>query len=204
MTQNDLEWRLELEESAQGVDLFEAPGSATLNSEAKETAKDWDSGSGDLDSPGTTNVVGAAVVGEARSKRLSLQAAMAGLEAATASASGADGWLELILEAVGRLRGALSAHVEVTEGEVGLLAEILQRTPRLATEIALIKAEHEELIDTLDKVDLTVRTSMEMDDPDPEPLRRRVMTLLGRLTLHRQRGADLVYDAYNVDIAAGD
>jgi hypothetical protein len=94
--------------------------------------------------------------------------------------------------------------VEVTEGEVGLLAEILQRTPRLATEIALIKAEHEELIDTLDKVDLTVRTSMDMDDPDPEPLRRRVMTLLGRLTLHRQRGADLVYDAYNVDIAAGD
>jgi hypothetical protein len=30
------------------------------------------------------------------------------------------------------------------------------------------------------------------------------MTVLGRLSLHRQRGADLVYEAYNVDIAAGD
>jgi hypothetical protein len=27
-----------------------------------------------------------------------------------------------------------------------------------------------------------------------------VIGLLGRLTIHRQKGADLVYDAYNVDI----
>jgi hypothetical protein len=35
-------------------------------------------------------------------------------------------------------------------------------------------------------------------------VRRQVTTLLGRLTLHRQAGADLVFDAYNVDIGAMD
>jgi hypothetical protein len=35
-------------------------------------------------------------------------------------------------------------------------------------------------------------------------VRRRVIALLGRLAIHRQRGSDLVYEAYNVDITAAD
>jgi hypothetical protein len=35
-------------------------------------------------------------------------------------------------------------------------------------------------------------------------IRRRVVNLIGRLTLHRQAGSDLVFEAYNVDIAASD
>jgi hypothetical protein len=35
-------------------------------------------------------------------------------------------------------------------------------------------------------------------------VRRRVVNLIGRLTLHRQAGSDLVFEAYNVDIAASD
>ncbi|MFV1961561.1 MAG: hypothetical protein ACC658_06980 [Acidimicrobiia bacterium] len=41
MTQNEAEWRLELEESAQGVDLFEAPGAEVQVEDAKEEAIDW-------------------------------------------------------------------------------------------------------------------------------------------------------------------
>ena len=85
-----------------------------------------------------------------------------------------------------------------------LLNQILNEEPRFATEIALIAQEHEGLDESLEKLDLTVKAGLEMEDPEPDSVRRRAMTLLGRLSLHRQRGSDLVYDAYNVDIATGD
>jgi hypothetical protein len=40
MTQNEAEWRLELEESAQGTDLFEAPGGEAQVEDAREDAID--------------------------------------------------------------------------------------------------------------------------------------------------------------------
>ncbi|MEA1903613.1 MAG: hypothetical protein U9N56_08820 [Actinomycetota bacterium] len=197
MTQNDAEWKRELEESAQGTDLFEAPGSAIQNEDARQSAVDWDAGD-----PERTE--GSANVEEARARRHSLQAAMSDLESAVASPSGADGWYEGVSIALDEMRKALAEHVAVTEGPGGLLEEILAEAPRLATEIALTKSEHEELAVTLDKADLTAKGALEMEAPDSEPVRRRVMLFLSRLSLHRQRGADLVYDAYNVDIATGD
>jgi len=41
VTQNEAGWRLELEESAQGTDLFEAPGAEVQVENAKEEAIDW-------------------------------------------------------------------------------------------------------------------------------------------------------------------
>lgn len=183
-----------MEESAQGQDLFEAPGSAIQNEDARQSAVDWDAGSAE----------GQPKVEEARARRHSLQGAMNDLESVLASASGAEGWFESVSEAMDEIRVALVEHVEVTEGPGGLLQQILAEAPRLTTEVALTRAEHDELTLTLDRADLTVKGALEIDAPDPDPVRRRVMTLLGRLSLHRQRGADLVYDAYNVDIATAD
>lgn len=197
MTQNDSDWKRELEESAQGIDLFEAPGADIHNQDARDSAVDWESGSSE-DPQRPSHVE------RARSRRHSLRAAMAGLEATVAAASGADGWFEAVSAAVDELRLALRDHVEVTEGPDGLLNQILNEEPRFATEIALIAQEHEGLDESLEKLDLTVKAGLEMEDPEPDSVRRRAMTLLGRLSLHRQRGSDLVYDAYNVDIATGD
>ena len=63
----------------------------------------------------------------------------------------------------------------------------------------MIETEHEELVDLLDRAEASLEQST-----DPKSIRNRAMALLPRLSMHRQRGADLVYDAYNVDIAAGD
>ncbi len=97
------------------------------------------------------------------------------------------------------MRRALDEHIEVTEGKGGLIEEIRDVAPRLSNEIGLIETEHEELVDLLDKA----QASLEQTN-DPKAIRNRAMSLLPRLFLHRQRGADLVYEAYNVDIAAGD
>lgn len=197
MAQNDAQWTQELEESAQGTDLFEAPGQDMQASEAKDDAEEYTAGASQ-----TSDATGR--VERARKRRHSLKDAMTGLEAVVSSPAGAEGWVDAVGSAMKDLGLALKEHVEVTEGEEGLLEEILNNEPRFAAEVDLIRAEHEELEDALERAFLTLEGTMTVGSKDPEPIRRRVMTVLGRLSLHRQRGADLVYEAYNVDIATGD
>lgn len=194
MTQNEREWRLDLEESAQGTDLFEAPGRDVQTSEARASAVEAAAG----DPEGSSNVE------QVRERRHSLSGAMTELEAVVSSPSGAEGWHDSVAKALADLRVALNEHIVVTEGDDGLLAEILDVAPRFAAEIGLIRAEHEGLDEALERAVLTLEGAVEIGSDDPDAIRRRVMTVLGRLSLHRQRGADLVYDAYNVDIATAD
>lgn len=197
MTQKEAEWRLELEESAQGTDLFEAPGAEVQAEEAREDAVEPIA-----DPLGAGNST--PCVETVRATRHSLGETMNALESAVASPSAAVGWLEAVTVAIDELGEALEEHIFVTEGKNGMLAEILDVAPRLAMEIELIEEEHAGLEESLAQAQLTLRGAMEIGFSDPEPSRSRVMTLLGRLSLHRQRGADLVYEAYNVDIASVD
>jgi hypothetical protein len=85
----------------------------------------------------------------------------------------------------------------ITEGPLGLLAEIVDLAPRLSVETNLIEAEHRSLELALsDLEDVLVGPS--------KSVRRKATVVLGRLALHRQRGAYIVYEAYNIDIATGD
>lgn len=183
-----------MEESAQGTDFFEAPGRDVQTSEAKASAAEFAAGEEAVPSS----------VEQVRHRRHSLSGAMMELERVVSAPSGAEGWYDSVAKALVDLRIALDEHIAVTEGEEGLLAEILDLAPRFASEVGLIRAEHEGLIEALERAVLTVEGAIEIGSDDPDPIRRRVMTVLGRLSLHRQRGADLVYDAYNVDIATAD
>ena len=139
------------------------------------------------------------VVGQ---RRRTLSEAMAGLESAVASASGAYWWRERVEDALADLSDALEAHVKEVEAPSGLLAEILDEAPRLASQVETMKSEHEELKEGVTTLFRTV-TGLP-DGTDKDKIRRKTTSLLGRLTVHRQRGADLIFDAYNVDIAAAD
>ena len=193
MAQQDREWEMELEESAQGTDSFTAPGSDKQVDEAREAAKEWAAGS-DAEVSGSS-----ARVEVARERRHLLGEALHGLERAVAGPSEAEGWFDRVRSALAELRQAIEEHIEATEGPGGLLEEVQDIAPRLSNEIALIVAEHEELIDLLDRAEASLEQST-----DPKSIRNRAMALLPRLSLHRQRGSDLVYEAYNVDIAAAD
>jgi hypothetical protein len=193
MAQQNSEWELELEESAQGTDNFTAPGRAIQSEEARESAKEWSAGS-DAGGIGSSSRVE-----KARVRRHLLGEALRSVERAVARPSEAEQWLDGVTATLAELGRALDEHIEVTEGKGGLLEEIRDVAPRLSGEIQLIEAEHEELIDLLAKAEASLEQST-----DPKAIRNRAMALLPRLSLHRQRGADLVYDAYNVDIAASD
>jgi len=180
------EWLLELEESAQGTDLYEAPGAKAQVDAARE-----DAAGPNLDQPEMD------LVRMARLKRKSLGEAMRALEASISGAAPLAGWTQAVRDSVRDLREAFHEHIVVTEGPQGLLAEIVDLSPRLSGEAGLIKEEHQALEESLRGLESSL-------GDEPEAVRRKATIVLGRLTLHRQRGADIVYEAYNVDIAAGD
>jgi hypothetical protein len=131
-------------------------------------------------------------------RRQDLYDSMRRLESAVAQPSGLAGWRIEIEEALSQLESSLNEHVAETESETGVLADIVDRAPHLAADVASLREEHRELLSACHNA-----LSMAADWSSPA-LRRRANGLLARLAVHRQSGAELLYDAYNVDIAAGD
>ena len=142
-------------------------------------------------------------VQRARGRRQALRSAMMGLEAASAAPVAKDGWFEHLAEALDHLTITFNEHVEMVEGENGLLDEIKEIAPQLQSEMDQMHTEHREIHTRLDSIKTSVKDASATPDASGE-IRHQVRNLLSSLAGHRQRGADLVYDAYNVDISVGD
>jgi hypothetical protein len=136
-------------------------------------------------------------------RRQDLAEAMTALEEAIAGPASITGWLDRVEASLGHLRGALDARIEEVEAPDGLLAEIVAVDPRLAPYAEDLRKDHIDLLGAWVRAEATAR-AVRGGLALPSKVRRRVTTLLGRLTLHRQAGADLVYEAHSVDIAAVD
>lgn len=196
MTNEDALRKYELEESAQGADLFAAPGADLQVEDARDQAEasGWIPEHEPDAWPGN--------VSRAKKHHLTLREAMSELEKVVGRPAGRAEWHGYVEQALSDLGDALEDHIEDAEG--GLLVDVAEEAPRLTTETRLLHREHSVLRRSLNQARTTVRGSKAVEAVDVDAVRRRVMSLLGRLMLHRQRAADLVYDAYNIDIAAGD
>lgn len=197
MTDNDAERMLELEEAAEGIDLYRAPGSALQQEKAEDQAE----ASGWIPESNEPAAAGHPKIRRARRRRVELRQAMFQLETAIARAISAPGWIDSVDSSVRYLRDALEAHVEEVEGLDGLLAEIVRVAPRLASATKEMEKQHRELLASVDRVEHRLVEKIETGETE---LRTTVLALLRGLTMHRQHGADLVYEAYNLDIAASD
>jgi hypothetical protein len=102
-------------------------------------------------------------------------------------------WLAGVQGAAVRLRDTFADHVMVTEGGGGLFDEIMSEAPRLAHHIDLLRQEHREISAEISRVAAT-------SAGDPDEIRKEALVLFSRLAHHRQKGADLLYDAYDVDL----
>jgi hypothetical protein len=111
-------------------------------------------------------------------------------------------WGEGLHAALGRLAAEFALHVEVTEGPGGLHQAILAGDLRLANQVAALAGEHGAI--ALDIAALVTASDAPVTPGDVEGIRERGTRLLGRIVRHRQRGADLVYEAYQTDIGGGD
>lgn len=139
---------------------------------------------------------------QARVQRAGLRSAIGKVERAlSAPATGrTDVWAKEVIAELQDLAGALDRHITVTESPDGLLSDIVEAAPRLAHRVEQAKSDHVQLRDR-------VSTAMEALSGATESVdnaRDRVVELLTGLVRHRHLGADLVYEAYNVDIEAAD
>jgi hypothetical protein len=142
-------------------------------------------------------------LGEARKRRQTLHDAIVQLEMAISSpAAGrvADWGGQVTKDMVG-VRDAFDQHIIVTERPGGLYEEIMDRAPRLAGTVKRLQDEHPAIEESVAK--LLARLEAGEVDTESWPLDRArddLQRLIGAVVRHRQKGADLVWEAYNVDI----
>ncbi len=139
-----------------------------------------------------------------RLRRAGLKSAMSGLEIALAAPAPGriDEWTAGVREALGVVQDVWTRHVVETEAPGAFLDELVEAAPRLATPAARLRDEHSEILTIL----IEVEDDLAPGDGGEEwaqRLRAMLTSLLVALARHRQRGADLVYKAYAVDIGGG-
>lgn len=142
-----------------------------------------------------------ALLKEIRRRRSELRESMSALELAMsgpAPAGRTAPWVERVHAALLELSGDLRQHVAVTEGSDGLYQDLLRTAPRLTGPVGSLTEDHAVINDRLEEVLALVDTPS--DTADVEQVRALGTALLGRIVRHRQRGADLVYEAYEVDV----
>jgi hypothetical protein len=132
----------------------------------------------------------------ARRKRAELMQAIQDFEQAVAAPAGEAGWREQVRGRLAALRDQLADHVVVTEGPDGLYAELLEHAPRLDRPVAGLVAEHRALQGRAD----SLAGWLHRPGREVERVRQHASELLAALARHRQRGADLVYEAYATDL----
>ncbi len=138
----------------------------------------------------------------AKRRRATLHDALVHLEHATSSpaAGRVPEWTDQVLKETVAMRDAFDQHVIVTEKPGGLYEEIMERAPRLAGKIRRLQDEHPPMAEAISEM-LTKLEAGGIDDTWPlDDARDDLQRLLGRVVRHRQHGADLVWEAYNVDI----
>lgn len=139
------------------------------------------------------------IAGAAR-RRTALEQAMQHVEHAAAAASGRSDWSDDLTSNVTELAEALNRHIVEVESPSGLLDQIVDKAPRLQRAAEETKQHHVVLTDMIDTLLEMITSARKSGDPPVGTIRSTIVELLNELTRHRQDGADLIYEAYDVDI----
>ena len=134
-------------------------------------------------------------------RREELYDVMVRLEHALAAPSGSDlaEWRTELLMKCDEFRVVLEDHIVGTEGQDGLFSEIASQSPRLISRVDRLRLEHQHLHDAAEGL----RGALGSDPFNDEAIdtaRDLGLVLLTELARHRQHGADLLYEAYWVDV----
>lgn len=113
-----------------------------------------------------------------------------------------DQWLERVHAALAELSHDFREHIALTEGEGGLYDDVRRTAPRLTGQVRRLTDEHGRYAAHLD----SLLGRLDGDGPvgDLPTFREEVTALMGQLVRHRQRGADVVFEAYEVDIGGSE
>src|SRR5262245_36241090 len=150
---------------------------------------------------------GMAALEDVRVRRAGLKAALSNLELALAAAAPGrlDEWGRGVQEALATVHEVWARHIVETEAPGAFLDELVAEAPRLATPAARLRREHTEIMNDIDRAELALKNLPAEAEQDAfvDGLRAQLTEMLYALARHRQRGADLVYEAYDVDLGGG-
>lgn len=138
----------------------------------------------------------------ARIRRESLYQALVGLEDALSTPIG-DGarWRLRVAMAVDHAANRVAEHSETVEAPDGFLQQVEVESPRLSCRIQRLRTDHEQLEKDVHALKVALSEISDRDVASRgSSLRNQALAFLGLLAAHRQRGADLIYEAYQVDI----
>lgn len=140
-------------------------------------------------------------LGEVRQRREALLDALAGVEAALAAPAFDVRWRDGVGDALSSLHTTLEQHAAATEAPDGFLNQVRDDAPRLSNQVNRLAAEHAALIaDSERLLDRLARAPSAQVMEEIADVREQAIDLLAAIVRHRQRGADLIYEAYNVDV----
>ena len=147
------------------------------------------------------------VIAGVRLRRAGLRSAMTSLEVALAAPAPrrVDEWRFGVREALTALHEVWTRHIVETEAPGAFLDELVAEAPRLSTPAARLRREHNEILGVITRAEKWLDQVLLDDDHDRwvDGLRADLTTMLCSLAHHRQRGADLIFAAYDVDIGGG-
>lgn len=139
---------------------------------------------------------------DAKRRRADLRRALVDVEEAISSPAFGrlESWTADVAKHLHGLLATIDAHIEGTERVGGLYDEIQSRAPRLARQIEALRADHPVMRERTRRLAERLETDGVGDEWPVDDARDDVQRLLGEIVRHRQHGADLVYEAYHVDI----
>jgi hypothetical protein len=111
---------------------------------------------------------------------------------------GLEAWTHSVRTCLERLESAFAEQRAGYEDPIGLMAEIAQDDPRLRTWVRQLRHRWLELEATAGALRQTLESSA--DPHASSDVRERVRWLMSAVRHHREREADLVFDALEVDL----
>jgi hypothetical protein len=147
------------------------------------------------DSLDKNGVMSAQIPSDVVRRRADIGDALLSFERALSNASGpGDSWRAHVANSLSLLGHLVKDQVAAYTAEDGVFDEVLERAPRRAVHVERMRA----LIDTFTpRID---QLSAELISTDVDEIREDALKLLADILRARQKIADLVWDAYSVDL----
>ncbi|MDX2342934.1 MAG: hypothetical protein QNL12_04020 [Acidimicrobiia bacterium] len=130
-------------------------------------------------------------------QRSQLGDAMHQVEEAAAAPAAMESWAADLSIQLRNLETAFDQHIVEAQSPTGILNQVVDQAPRLQNAAEHLKREDTRLAKSIDDIIEVAATGTADVSID---LRESVMEVLVDLARHRQQGADLLYEAYAVDI----
>ena len=108
-------------------------------------------------------------------------------------------WVAGVIEALDEVGREIVDHVEITERHDGLYAEIVDAAPRLSRNVQTLRSEHPQMQEASSALKARLETTPVETEEEVAEARNGIQHVLGLLVKHRQRGADLLWEAYSLD-----